>query len=54
MLFRGKDVLQFGRPILSIIYIIEDESINHALSDGEVEGTDEEHQQESCSCKENE
>ena len=33
---------------------IEDESINHALSDSEVEGTDEEHQQESCSCKENE
>ena len=33
---------------------IEDESINHALRDIEVEGTDEEHQQESCSCKENE
>ena len=33
---------------------IEDESINHALSDSEVQGTDEEHQQETCSCKEDE
>ena len=33
---------------------VKDESINHALSDSEVQGTDEEHQQDSCSCKENE
>ena len=32
---------------------IKDESINHALSDSEVEGTNDDHKQES-SCKENE
>ena len=33
---------------------IEDESINPSLSDSQVQGTDEEHQQESSSYKENE
>ena len=33
---------------------IKDESINHALSDSEVESTDEQHEHKSCSCKENE
>ena len=33
---------------------VKDESVNRTLCNSEVEGTDEEHQQESCSCKENE
>ena len=33
---------------------IEDESINHALSDSEVEDTNNDHKKESCSSKEDE
>ena len=44
----------FGKLVGPDNVRVKDESINHALSDSEVKGTDEEHQQKSSSCKEDE